>query len=544
MLKVLHPVFILSIGLVMTFEASSALAAGAGDAVAWQPWEGELTAQRNHTRPYAGVEVDVHFSGPGGMQFVVPAFWDEGRIFRFRAAFSIAGAWQWRSVANVESDPGLHDQRGRVNVASYHGENPLYLHGDLRVSLDRRYLMHADGTPFLWMGDTAWNALWKGTLEDWHHYAGVRARQKFSVVQTVATGTVNRNSTQNPVSGQMPFRENSEPNPAYWSDIEKKISVANDNGLFVLLTGLGAAPAGFATQQAGQAFARYITGRLAGLMVILSPSMDQRIDAQNEDAARRLHEIATHLITQHPGTHLDTSRRYHAATSTDFAGLQSGHHSGDLVRVYTAAREWTLELWHRIPTKPVINIEAMYDARGNNDGPNWREQDVRRCGWIAWLSGSRGYTYGAGDVPPKVPGGSGGVWRFNTDPGTYDYWRMALTWPSATQMTHLRDFIAGIAWWKLVPAPELIRNQGKDPLRQMVASRTADGKLLVAYLPDNAAVTLDLSGFGSASWTGNWFNPLSGKSQPAEGRAAPEGGTTLQKPTEWNDAALVITARK
>lgn len=544
MFKALHTILIFSIGLVVKLVAAPSATPTVGEAVVWQSWEGELTAQRNHTRPYAGVEVDVHFSGPGGMRFVVPAFWDEGRTFRFRAAFPIAGAWQWRSVANVESDPGLHDQRGRVNVASYHGENPLYLHGDLRVSLDRRYLMHADGTPFLWMGDTAWNALWKGSLEDWRHYAGVRARQKFSVVQTVATGTVNRNSTQNPVSGQMPFRENSEPNPAYWSDIEKKIGVANDNGLFVMLTGLGAAPAGFATQQAGQAFARYITGRLAGLMLILSPSMDQRIDAQNEDAGRRLHEIATHLITQHPGTHFDTARRYHDLSSLDFTGLQSGHHSGDLVRAYTAAREWTLELWQRTPTKPVMNIEAMYDARGNNDGPNWREQDVRRCGWIAWLSGSRGYTYGAGDVPPKVPGGLGGVWRFNTDPGTYDYWRTALTWPSATQMTHLRDFMAGLEWWKLVPAPELIRNQSKDPLAQMVASRTADGRLLVAYLPDNTEIALGLNGFGAASWTGHWFDPLSGKRAPVADSVATAGAMTLQRPAGWQDAALVITARE
>jgi hypothetical protein len=279
-------------------------------------------------------------------------------------------------------------------------------------------------------------------------------------------------------------------------------------------------------------------------MVILSPSMDQRIDAQNEDAGRRLHAIATHLITQHPGTHLETSRWYHASPGTDFAGLQSGHHSGDLVRAYTVAREWALELWHRTPTKPVINIEAMYDARGSNDGPNWREQDVRRCGWITWLSGSRGYTYGAGDVPPKVPGGQGGVWRFNTDAGAYDYWRTALTWPSATQMTHLRDFMAGLEWWKLVPAPELIRNQGKDPLAQMVASRMADGKLLVAYLPDNAEITLDLSGLGTASWTGHWFDPLTGKSAPIADSAATAGGTTLRKPSGWQDAALVITARE
>ena len=29
-------------------------------------------------------------------------------------------------------------------------------HGSLEVAADRRHLVHADGTPFFWLGDTAW----------------------------------------------------------------------------------------------------------------------------------------------------------------------------------------------------------------------------------------------------------------------------------------------------------------------------------------------------------------------------------------------------
>ncbi|HRP06581.1 MAG TPA: putative collagen-binding domain-containing protein, partial [Opitutaceae bacterium] len=107
-----------------------------------------------------------------------------------------------------------------------------------------------------------------------------------------------------------------------------------------------------------------------------------------------------------------------------------------------------------------------------------------------------------------------------------------------------RDFMAGLEWWKLVPAPELIRNQSKDPLAQMVASRTADGRLLVAYLPDNTEIALGLNGFGAASWTGHWFDPLSGKRAPVADSVATAGAMTLQRPAGWQDAALVITARE
>ena len=134
-------------------------------------------------------------------------------------------------------------------MSAYTGENPLYRHGDLRVSADQRYLMHADGTPFLWMGDTGWNAAWKSTMPEWQDYVDTRARQRFSVVQIVATGTVGRNSTIQPASGHAPFTMDGAPNHPFWQDLEEKIAYANDRGLIVLLTGVGKSPAGFAEQQ-------------------------------------------------------------------------------------------------------------------------------------------------------------------------------------------------------------------------------------------------------------------------------------------------------
>ena len=55
-------------------------------------------------------------------------------------------------------------------------------------------------------------------------------------------------------------------------------------------------------------------------------------------------------------------------------------------------------------------------------------------------------------VPPKVPQGSGAVWKWVTDPEKYDYWEKALQWESALQMQHLHDFLAAIEWWRLEPA--------------------------------------------------------------------------------------------
>lgn len=538
-LSILTPWF-RSVILVACLDLAARADAVPDKAVQWQRWEGALAAEKVHANPYSDVQIDVRFAGPENTSFKVTAFWDADRGFRFRAAFPSTGTWHWTTTCSDPSDAGLHGRTGEVRVETYDGDNPLYRHGDLRVSPDRRYLVHADGTPFLWMGDTGWNAIWKATLAEFQDYMDVRARQGFSVLQTVAT-TVKRNGNTTPVSGHAPFLEDNSPNTRYWRDLETKLACANDRGLMVLLTGLGNSPAGFGVQQRPLAFHRYVAGRLAGHMLIFSPSFDQRIDLQNEEAARAYNQLTTHLVTQHPGTHFETAKRYHDADYEDFCGLQSGHHSGRLNQAYAAAADWTLELWRRLPIKPVINIEAMYDAHGHNHAPNWREQDVRKLGWIAWLSGSRGYTYGAGDVPPKVPGGLGGVWRFNTDADTYDYWRKALTWPSATQMTHLRDFFSGIDWTRLVPAPELVLNQAADPQKRIAASRSASGDLLVAYLPDNPEIVVDLSA-APAGMTGRWYNPITGKFVAmSDALSLPAPATTFHRPVDWNDAVLLLT---
>ncbi len=510
----------------------------AATAVQWQRWEGVLTAQKLHPQPYATVEVEVRFTGPDGATLRVPAFWDSDRGVRFRAAFSSAGVWRWRTTCNDATDHGLHDRTGEVRVRLYSGGNPLYQHGDLRVGPDRRYLVHVDGPPFLWLGDTAWNVAWKSIAAEWREYVDARARQRFSVLQIVATGI--RNNPGHPTSGYPPFQSDGTPNPPYWRELEEKIAYANDRGLVVLLTGVGKSHAGFSEPQRPPAFARYLAGRLAGHLIVFSPSMDQKFDAQDDAAGMRLRALITHLITQHPGTHLETAKQYHDLDYVDFSGLQTGHHGGNLTRAYEASRAWTSELWRRTPIKPVINLEAMYDAHGHDNAPGWREQDVRKLDWITWLSGARGYTYGAGDVPPKVPTGAGGIWRFSADPAAFDHWRNALAWPSAGQMTHLRDFFAGIEWWRLKPAPELVKNQAATEPRKMVAARSPTGDLLVAYLPDNPEIVLDLTA-APADLRGRWFNPITGRSVPLPEPMRAKSTVTLFRPADWFDAVLCLT---
>jgi hypothetical protein len=149
-----------------------------------------------------------------------------------------------------------------------------------------------------------------------------------------------------------------------------------------------------------------------------------------------------------------------------------------------------------------------------------------------------GYTYGAGDLPPKVPQGNGAVWKWVTDPKEYDYWKKALQWNSAFQMQHLHDFLSAIQWWRLEPAHELIRNQPDDVICRMVLAKSAAGDLAVAYLPNNEAIEIDVSVF-PASLRGRWFDPVSGRSISIDDRIENKGICRLIPPTEGDWVLLL-----
>src|SRR2546423_1907261 len=80
------------------------------------------------------------------------------------------GSHTYRTECSDKDDEGLHGPEGRVQVAAYTGQTPLYRHGPLRVAKNGRHLEHADGTPFFWLGDTWWMGLcqrlqWPGEFQ-------------------------------------------------------------------------------------------------------------------------------------------------------------------------------------------------------------------------------------------------------------------------------------------------------------------------------------------------------------------------------------------
>ena len=196
----------------------------------WTAHELTFASQRVWSDPFWDVDLRVEATAPSGRSFAVDGFWDGGQTWRARLRPDEVGEWQWRSVASDQADAGLHGRSGTFACVPYEGANPVYRHGPVRVAEDGRSLTHADGTPFLWLGDTVWNGLIRSTAKGWDEYLGTRRAQGFSVVQFFSTHW--RALATDP-EGQASYAEDGRftVNPRFYQRLDPKVEAIADHGL-------------------------------------------------------------------------------------------------------------------------------------------------------------------------------------------------------------------------------------------------------------------------------------------------------------------------
>jgi len=109
-------------------------------------------------------------------------------------------------------------------------------HGSVQVSENRRFLQHADGTPFFWLADTAWNGPLLADEQDWDRYLKDRSDKGFTAVQFVAHAPW-RAATKD-AEGRTSWLGRDDPtiNPAAYDRIEKYVKAINDHGLLAAPT--------------------------------------------------------------------------------------------------------------------------------------------------------------------------------------------------------------------------------------------------------------------------------------------------------------------
>jgi len=119
-------------------------------------------------------------------------------------------------------------------------------HGALGVDVTGRHFVYADGTPFFWMGDTAWELIHRLGRDDVVTYLDSRAARGFNVIQAVALGELSGVTEPN-AHGDVPFWNTDATQPAttsgsdpgsadeydFWDHLDFIVTEAHVRGLYL-----------------------------------------------------------------------------------------------------------------------------------------------------------------------------------------------------------------------------------------------------------------------------------------------------------------------
>ncbi len=483
----------------------------------WSRWENTLVSSTAYSNPFQDVTVTVTYNGPNAESFSTWAFWDGGTSFKMRNAFPSIGVWTWTTTCSDVSNNGLHNQTGTVNVIPYSGTNPLMQHGFLQTEVNgKRYLYHADGTPFFWSGDTHWLATMKLSENGFKTWVDKRVSQDFTVLQTnIARGN------GNDLQGNGPWTNNRW-NLNFFQKLDREFDYANDNGLVLFVNGFVDL-----TWARGISdhlrLTKMIAARYHAHFITYSSGMDDKTESIHHSINAALDEVTdVHLITQHTGTSSSWPEAFWDRNYLDFGMIQTGHGGHNYSNATGNVFSYVDKFWDYSPKRAFVNAEAWYEGYSGN--PEASPSQALQLGYSTILNGSFGYTYG--------------VVR-NWDIGTDSWLNTALSLPGGDYMKYFSKVFTDHDWWKLVPARQLVLNNPSDSRDKMSFAVADDGSLGMAYLPDNSTITINKSQF-SGNMHVRWFNPKTGVYSDA-GNTTNIGNQSFNAPNGSQEWLLVFT---
>lgn len=403
--------------------------------------------------------------------------------------------------------------------ATWQGPSADFSHGKLKVSDNKRFLVHEDDTPFFYLGDTGWELFHRLNKADTEKYLENRRAKGFTVIQAVALAELDGLNTPN-TEGNKPLINNDplKPNEAYWQHVDWVIKKAEEKGLYIGLLptwgdkvdpqGWGKGPKIFNKDNA------FGYGRWIGLRykdyknIIWINGGDRQGGGDNfpvwDALAQGIKSVdKNHLMTFHPMGENSSSQWFHNSTWLDFNMAQTGHGQ----RSYAAYKRFIVSDYNLSPLKPCLDGEPRYEDHPVNWNPNvmgwFDEADVRQALYWNLFSGAFGHTYGCHPIwQMKTPEREAvGLARNN--------WYDVLDLPGAGDLIHARRLIESRPFTSRVPDQSLIEPSYFPETDYVVATR-GDGYAFI-YFPTGWSAEIDLTKFGVDAIHAYWFDPRTGE---------------------------------
>jgi hypothetical protein len=403
-----------------------------------------------------------------------------------------------------------------------------FAHGRIVVSSNGHYLQYEDGTPFFWLGDTAWELFHRLKIEEINTYLTNREQKGFNVVQAVVLAEFDGLKKPNQY-GEVPLvnMDPTTPNEKYFKLVDTAVKMAKKRGIYMALLptwgdkvtlSWGAGPVVFNVNNA-YTYGHWIGNRykdaknvlwiLGGDRPAVKDSSDWRpiwramakgiMDATGNKA----------FITYHPsGGSYSTSQYIHNEPWLTMNMIQSGHGGGHDVATWDLiSRDFNL-----IPKKPVLDAEPNYEDHPVNPWPKWdpatgyyREYDVRKQLYRSVFAGACGVTYGHHSV-----------WQFYSpreEKINYAdrYWTEAINRNGATQAGYLRKLIQSRPSLSRVPDDAIVVSGQGEKGNHICAFTDSLKSYLMIYLPVGKTITINTRAISSTKIHCWWFNPKTAK---------------------------------
>ena len=211
----------------------------------------------------------------------------------------------------------------------------------LKVSDDRRFLLHDDGTPFFYLGDTDWELFHRLTRDEMNDFLETRARQGFTVIQAVALAEFDGLRVPNP-QGHLPLvdLDPKRPSEFYFQDVDHAIDKANSLGMYVGLLptwgdkynkAWGEGPEVFTPENA-RSYGEFLGKRYRdkGIVWILGGDRELKTPdhfaiVRGMAAGLRAGDGGAHLMTFHPAGGRHSSEYFQNDEWLQLNMIQSGH---------------------------------------------------------------------------------------------------------------------------------------------------------------------------------------------------------------------------
>ena len=391
---------------------------------------------------------------------------------------------------------------------------------ELTISDDHRFIVRKDGSPFFYLGDTAWELFHRLDRDEADLYLENRAEKGFTVIQAVILAELDGLHVPNPY-GEVPLINDDplEPNENYFKHVDYIVKKAASLGMFIGMLPTwgdkfnkkwGVGPEIFTTDNAFE-YGRFLGNRYKDAPIIWILGGDRNPD--DEEDFQIIREMAkgleagdggNHLMTYHPQGGNNTSQWFHNDDWLDFNFFQSGHGPRDAPNY-----EYTLLNYSLDPKKPTMDGEPRYEDHPVRFKPmeyGWfSDFDVRQAGYWSMFSGSCGHTYGNHNIWQ--------MWQENRKPISWarTNWRRALDYPGAFQMGFIKAFFEAYPWQEMIPDQRLILNFNPRSGAYQMAMISKNNDVVFAYDPYGYPIKIDLSRLTTNKMNAFWFNPRDGK---------------------------------